>query len=308
MTDQEGISAGRSFPQWLKAKPFEVDTHVVSPPPHDDSFFYIRYPSDKSSDRKQPINGIGSISEAITKLDTKLAATTLNGDQKCLMQHTEPCKQYLNNKDRELTIANVKHPPKPFGTDDGFKGAGAACGSSIVKVAQQMVSAKSLTRGFTHSNFSKDTEEVIAEHKLVDDSINRNNSSNNIILPSEIINDQQPPSPSRLRTRRGSKSLPASPLSSPKAMRKNQNPYFTGPFAVASPNINQVATAEHPSRSWFLSSLLGVQREASSTQSVASIISEDGEDSVPMKPKITKFPKAKPSDLREMNFWTPTSL
>lgn len=49
----------------------------------------------------------------------------------------------------ELTIDNVKHPPKPFGTDDGFKGAGAACGSSIVKVAHQMVSAKSLTRGFT---------------------------------------------------------------------------------------------------------------------------------------------------------------
>lgn len=47
----------------------------------------------------------------------------------------------------ELTIANVKHPPKPFGTDDGFKGAGAACGSSIVRVAHQMVNAKSLARG-----------------------------------------------------------------------------------------------------------------------------------------------------------------
>lgn len=49
----------------------------------------------------------------------------------------------------ELTIADVKHPPKPFGTDDGFKGAGAACGSSIVKVAHQMVNAKALNRGFT---------------------------------------------------------------------------------------------------------------------------------------------------------------
>lgn len=48
----------------------------------------------------------------------------------------------------ELIIDNVKHPPKPFGIDDGFKGAGAACGSSIVKVAHQMVSAKSLGRGF----------------------------------------------------------------------------------------------------------------------------------------------------------------
>lgn len=53
----------------------------------------------------------------------------------------------------ELIIDNVKHPPKPFGTDDGFKGAGAACGSSIVKVAHQMVSAKSLGRGFSIAKY-----------------------------------------------------------------------------------------------------------------------------------------------------------
>lgn len=53
----------------------------------------------------------------------------------------------------ELTIADVKHPPKSFGTDDGFKGAGAACGSSIIKVAHQMVSAKSLNRGFTIAKY-----------------------------------------------------------------------------------------------------------------------------------------------------------
>lgn len=46
-------------------------------------------------------------------------------------------------------LVDVKNPTKPFGTDDGFKGAGAACGSSIVKVARQMVSGKSLNRGFT---------------------------------------------------------------------------------------------------------------------------------------------------------------
>lgn len=53
----------------------------------------------------------------------------------------------------ELVIDNVKHPPKPFGTDDGFKGAGAACGSSIVKVAHQMVTAKSFGRGFTVARY-----------------------------------------------------------------------------------------------------------------------------------------------------------
>lgn len=44
---------------------------------------------------------------------------------------------------------NVKNQKKPFGTDDGFDGEGAACGTSIVKVARQMVSGKTLTRGFT---------------------------------------------------------------------------------------------------------------------------------------------------------------
>lgn len=46
-------------------------------------------------------------------------------------------------------FVEVKNPSKPFGTDDGFQGAGAACGSSIVKVARQMVSGKSINRGFT---------------------------------------------------------------------------------------------------------------------------------------------------------------
>lgn len=149
-------------------------------------------------------------------------------------------------------------------------------------------------------SYNKDAEEVIPEHKLADEAKD--------LLTSENLNDQQI-QPARLRTRRGSKSLPASPLSSPKTMRKNLNPYFTGPFAVMpSNNGNIVATAEHPHRGWFLSSLLGIQREASSTQSVASMISEDGDETAPIKSKVTKFPKAKPSDLREMNFWTPTSL
>lgn len=149
-------------------------------------------------------------------------------------------------------------------------------------------------------SYSKDSEEVIAEHKLVDEPTD--------LVTSETLNDLHL-QPARLRTRRGSKSLPASPLSSPKTMRKNQNPYFTGPFAILPSNgSNQISTAEYPHRGWFLSGLMGIQRDASSTQSIASMISEDGEDMTPVKPKVTKFAKAKPSDLREMNFWTPTSL
>lgn len=113
--------------------------------------------------------------------------------------------------------------------------------------------------------------------------------------------------------RRGSKSLPASPLSSPKTMRRTQNPYFTGTFAIV--NQSQNGSETHSNRGWFLSSLLGMQREASSTTSVASShISEEGEDALTSQTKSSsisgapKVIKAKPSELREMNFWSPTSM
>jgi len=108
--------------------------------------------------------------------------------------------------------------------------------------------------------------------------------------------------------RRGSKSLPASPSSSPKSMRKaHANPFFTGQFAT---NTN---TGENNQKGWFLSGLLGIQRESAiSTQSVVSNISEEAEEALEIqavsnKP-LQKPLQAKPSELREMNFWSPTSM
>lgn len=82
---------------------------------------------------------------------------------------------------------------------------------------------------------------------------------------------------------------------------------------------------------WFLSSLLGVQREAISTTSVTSQIDEEAEEAqeagknkFPTSPSKGTSPnvvdgnstaqphqkvmRAKPSELREMNFWSPTSM
>lgn len=111
----------------------------------------------------------------------------------------------------------------------------------------------------------------------------------------------------RYTGRRGSKSLPASPLSSPKSMRKaNANPFFTGQFATNS------STGENNQKGWFLSALLGIQRESAiSTQSVVSNISEEAEEALEISAPSSKTQKplqAKPSELREMNFWTPTSM
>lgn len=138
--------------------------------------------------------------------------------------------------------------------------------------------------------------------------------------------DQMSQQSTRYLARRGSKSLPASPLSSPRPMRKAQNPYFTGTFSVVANSSNAAATnssissssgqsssVENNGRGWFLSSLLGVQREATSTTSVASHISEEAEEALAVPKSNTnvgapKLIKARPSELREMNFWTPTSM
>lgn len=121
--------------------------------------------------------------------------------------------------------------------------------------------------------------------------------------------------------RRGSKSLPASPMGSPKAVRKN--PYFTGIFTSQS---NNNGNTEHQ-RGWLLSSLLGVQRETTSTQSSTTNIAEESEHEAveyeaygqtaggakagqeERTTSITSvFRATKPSEIREMNFWSPTSM
>lgn len=152
---------------------------------------------------------------------------------------------------------------------------------------------------------SKDSEEVSAEPANISEYITNNDSSHN---------DQM--SYSSTYHRRGSKSLPASPLGSPKTMRRSHNPYFTGTFALVNQqnNVNATGSGSDNYRGWFLTSLLGMQRETmSSTTSVASShISEEAED-VPTQSKSSsagapKVIKAKPSELREMNFWSPTSM
>lgn len=83
---------------------------------------------------------------------------------------------------------------KSAGTDDGFSGIGAACGQSVVAVAHQMINSGKLT----------------------------------VRRPPMISEDDEvavPPPAHILARRRGSKSLPTSPQTSPKALRKN--PYFT---------------------------------------------------------------------------------
>lgn len=185
---------------------------------------------------------------------------------------------------------NIK--PKSLGTDDGFHGTPALCGKSIVHVANQIMSGK-LSKTNSNSDFR-------SEH-----------ADNN--FP------------------KGSKSLPATPLaspmstpdSSPKSRRRiHGNRFFTGAF---------VPDREKYQGSWILAGILGQPREI-----VTSKIDEEEEisheniparvlsrkksissqnltyvgkdEKTPEKQTATSVFQAKPSELREMNFWSPTSM
>lgn len=187
---------------------------------------------------------------------------------------------------KNLITGNIK--PKSQGTDDGFHGEPALCGKSIVHVANQMMSGK-FTKLFASDSRQQPTE----------------SSLKNV-----------------------SKSLPASPLatptgtpdSSPKARRKmHANRYFSGAF---------VPDKEKYQGSWILASILGQSREI-----VTAKIEEEDEiftDIEPNKPlnrkksissqNLTYIGKDEksadktavyvnvPSELREMNCWSPTSM
>lgn len=179
---------------------------------------------------------------------------------------------------------------KSQGIEDGFHRESALCGKSIVLVASQMMSNK------FHENFSAEQA------------------------------GNQP--------KKGSKSLPATPLTSPSGSpntspksrrRVPSNRYFTGPL---------LPDREKYQGGWILASIFGRSREIvtgkineedeTSTEISAvppraltrkkSISSQNltyigsDEKSVDKSAVYSNVFQAKPSELREMNFWFPTSM
>ncbi|GAB0088620.1 uncharacterized protein DMENIID0001_030770 [Sergentomyia squamirostris] len=306
MDNQESISSARSLPQWMRGRmENRLDSSDIpfSPPAHDESFFYIRYPAGERK-RQEELNQLKSALEDRTPVSNALSRG------RDFSKHTDQCKMFLSGANQWAggsTNGSVQQQMKSLGTDDGFKGAGAACGSSIVRMAQTMVKNRPFTRGFTVASFdeaSPDTDlpPINPEEELA------------------ILKSKQN------TMRRGSKSLPASPLGSPKTGRKiHQNPYFA---------TNQQLGGFNDQKKWNLTDFLGLQRKAVglSTQSMASQIDENAEDALELDSKFVNLDhdiaksaaasqqgksdepppatvlKAKPSELREMNFWSPTSM
>ncbi|XP_050563419.1 uncharacterized protein LOC126912932 [Spodoptera frugiperda] len=302
------IKDGFTLPAWMKSKPAkEFEPFAGSPPAPEDSFFYIRYPRTDVLFGKPRLNQDAPKVFAEPTNEVKAASAFNIVKEKDWSKHTKPCQDVLHGIAPINTAVNsVTSKPKPAGTDDGFKGEGAACGNSIVKVAHQIISSKS-SRGFTVASPEEDHAVAPELHQY------------------------------NLMHRRGSKSLPATPAHSPPGSptsrrRMNGNRFFTSPY-------EPVEDGNAP-RSWLSMALLGLKKDlATSTSTLAE---EDSFDvlsvsrgnlaesvenlgpapkrketltNVPQEPvaqptkpaKPTTY-RPKPSELREMNFWSPTSM
>uniref|UniRef100_A0A1B6C5E6 Uncharacterized protein n=1 Tax=Clastoptera arizonana TaxID=38151 RepID=A0A1B6C5E6_9HEMI len=258
---------------------YDIDQSTFSPPTEDDSFFHIRYPKPapgpKQIRNENPENVYRSVNEV-------------------LENHTLPCQEFIpaaKTTPHELGMKKPIDPPlgviKSAGTDDGFKGIGAACGQSVVAVAHQMINSGKLS----------------------------------VRRPPMISEDDEfatPPPTHMLARRRGSKSLPSSPQTSPKTLRKN--PYFTNVMLGSTGNLME-ANKNKGKQSWLLSYMRESQSlrgsldnlkidEQPSAVNLAEITHQEGIVTVApeaIKPKNPRI-RAKPSQLREMNFWSPTSM
>ncbi|XP_046658814.1 uncharacterized protein LOC124353054 [Homalodisca vitripennis] len=260
---------------------YDLDQSTFSPPTNDDSFFYIRYPKTDSGPKHLENDGHGSIYKSINEV---------------LEHHTLPCQEFIpaaKSTPRELGMKlGPIDPPlgvvKSAGTDDGFHSVSAACGHSVVAVAHQMIAGgKLLPRQASSPSLDDDD------------------------LPAT------PPPSHMLARRRGSKSLPSSPQTSPKLLRKN--PYFTNVLLGSTDNI---AKGRETRQSWLLSymrdtkslrgSMSDLKISEETPQSLAEAAQQLATTAAPPTPTVVKpkqkVAKPKPSQLREMNFWSPTSM
>ncbi|XP_011307521.1 uncharacterized protein [Fopius arisanus] len=302
------LGNGMSFPQWMRGKVdsrFDFDQGTFSPPSHDDSFLCIRYAKSNNSTQQQegfrPINQVLNDPKPVND-EKSLPSSGINkiSDIKEIdfSKHPLPCQPFVPaSKERQRSKYEFlqKSPQtKSQGTDDGFHGEPARCGKSIVNVATRMMLGTLNKKSEQHVNSKMEKNEILI--------------------------------------RKGSQSLPVTPIASPtsspegspKSRRRAQgNRYFTGSF---------IPDRDKYQGGWLLSSILSQSREIvgnkieeedevadvvppktlSRKKSISSQnLSYLGKEDTTPKTSITQATvtfQAKPSELREMNFWSPTSM
>ncbi|KAK7791391.1 hypothetical protein R5R35_008858 [Gryllus longicercus] len=310
------LSSGISIPQWMKNKindRYDIE-ETFSPPTHDDTFFYIRYP--KSARARTP---------ETKRIVEEPALTTAVPD---FSQHTLPCRQFIPSVSMTTDIKGSSFA-KPISSrvkpqDDEIAGESGACGKSVVDVAKQMISGK-VVRGFSVAG-----------------------SNDNLSVPSSGFD------PAKRRGSRSLPASPLgspsqSPTSSPRIHRKVAHPnrFFTGTFQVPDKG-NSADDSGSNFGSWIWPGFLGNRENAFSSTKTLTIHEEHGGEkssdeldaakketqkveksvSVPVSPPMSEKSlnstivvgtlssekqkgiklQPKPSELREMNFWSPTSM
>lgn len=347
------LDTGTFLPQWLKGRGdarYDFDQSSFSPPSHDDSFLCIRYSSKSATERTsdsagsvggqdgyRPISHLlsenkisnSTIGHTNVPSSSSFSSSSSSGSSDIknidFSKHPLPCQPFVpaaegkDSKSSSVGFSSRLKVAKSQGTDDGFHSEPALCGKSIVHVANRMMSGKLVK--IDSSNESRDSY--------------KNSGS---MEQQQQQNDEQ-------FLKKGSKSLPVTPIASPistpdtspKSRRRvNANRYFTAPF---------VPDREKYQTGWLLSSILGQSRElAMGTSHKIPEADEDDDEPIDMLPakflnrkksissqnlsyigkndeqdknneetkKETAVYKnvlrAKPSELREMNFWSPTSM
>lgn len=155
------INSGMSLPQWMKTKigdRYDLD-ETFSPPSHDDSFFHIRYPkADTSSQKlKEPnfhqTNELLRTTEQTPKQDFSqhtIQCRQFIPEEKVDLPVPTGTMESLSSASRKMTRLQ-----KPAGTDDDLTGDTAGCGKSVVQVAHQMIAGGMLMRGLSTGDNGK---------------------------------------------------------------------------------------------------------------------------------------------------------
>lgn len=338
---ERSLNSGISLPQWMKTKigdRYDLD-ETFSPPSYDDSFFYIRYPkTDTSSQRLREPNfrqasELLETSELISKQD--------------FSQHTVQCRQFIpmdssNTGTTDSVVSasrKTTHIMKPAGTGDNFTGDTAACGKSVVQVAHQMIAGSMLVRGF-----STNGNEKVATGEGFNRGIRRGSKS----LPASPLGSPSHSPESSPQTRRrahnryftgafalertnihatggqeSANKYPGSWILSGLLGQQRDN-LSDSVDSLTIPEDEQKKEVQKPKSQGEIDvSSTEIRRNKSMTTLVSKIFSEipkddqhvevgvdaaavsGGRDSPTQKNKAFR---AKPSELREMNFWSPTSM
>ncbi|XP_014272162.1 uncharacterized protein [Halyomorpha halys] len=173
-----------------------------------------------------------------------------------ITKHTTPCQDFIPNAKKTPREIGLRNSPR----DDILKSTG-------------------IDDGFKGEGAACGYSVVAVAHQMIAE---RNGTKDELSVPRSQ------------RARRNSKSLPASPLSSPKLLRKN--PYFTNILFGSTDKMSGPATPPQAG------SIDGSSDDLSHTHRRNL---NDHETSLVQHARSLR---AKPSELREMNFWSPTSM